>query len=80
MHIWKRDTLQQAESLHWFPTIWNEGYVFFSLFMAVPAAYGSFQARGQIRAVAEGYATATETPDPSHNMTYISQLMTTSDS
>ena len=33
--------------------------------MAAPAAYGSSQARSQIRAVAEAYATATATPDPS---------------
>ena len=36
----------------------------FFLFMASPVAYGSSQARGQIGAVAEAYATAT-TADPS---------------
>ena len=39
---------------------------FFFLFRATPAAYGSSQARGQIRATAEVYATAKATSDPSH--------------
>ena len=34
--------------------------------MAVPTAYGSSWARGQIGAAAEAYGTATETMDPSH--------------
>ena len=33
-------------------------------FRAAPVAYGSSQARGQIRAVAAAYATATAMPDP----------------
>ena len=33
------------------------------LFMATPGAYGSSQARGQIRDTAAGYITATATPD-----------------
>ena len=36
---------------------------FFSLFMAAPAAYASSQARGQIGAAAEAYATAIATLD-----------------
>ena len=39
---------------------------FFSLFMAVPVAHGSSQARDQIRAAAATYATATATLDLSH--------------
>ena len=38
---------------------------YFFLFMASPAAYGSFQARSQIRAASGAYTTATATPDPS---------------
>ena len=38
---------------------------FFFLFMATPVAYGSSQARGQIRAAAEVYITAMPTLDPS---------------
>ena len=38
----------------------------FFLFRVTPAAYGSSQARGQIRAVAEAYTTAMATWDPSH--------------
>ena len=34
-------------------------FFFFFLFMAEPAAYGSFQARGQIRVTSSTYATAT---------------------
>jgi len=34
--------------------------------MAAPTAYGSSQARGQIRAAAEAYTTAMTIPDPSH--------------
>ena len=43
-------------------------FFFFSFFllMAVPVAYGSSQARGQIRVVAEAYSTATATPDLSY--------------
>ena len=37
----------------------------FCLFRAVPTAYGSYQARGPIRAVAAGVPTATATQDPS---------------
>ena len=40
-------------------------YYFISLFRAAPTAYGSFQARGQIRAIAAGHATATAMLDPS---------------
>ena len=36
---------------------------FFFLFMAAPAAYGNPQAKGWIRAAADTYVTATETPD-----------------
>ena len=36
------------------------------LFRAAPAAHGSYQARGQIRAASAGLTTATATPDPSH--------------
>ena len=39
---------------------------FFFLFIALPAAYGSSQARGQISAAAEVWVTATATPDPRH--------------
>ena len=39
---------------------------FFFLFMAAPATPESSQARGQIGATAEAYATATATSDPSH--------------
>ena len=38
---------------------------FFLLFMTIPAAYGSSQARGQTGAAAEAYAMATATADPS---------------
>ena len=34
--------------------------------MAAPATYGSYQARGQIRAAAEAYTTATAMQDLSH--------------
>ena len=34
--------------------------------MAAPAAYGNSQARGQIGAAAEAYASAMATPDLSH--------------
>ena len=34
--------------------------------MATSAVYGSYQARAQIRAVVEAYATAMGTPDPSY--------------
>ena len=40
-------------------------FPFFFLFIAAPAACGSFQARGQHRAAAEANATATATLDPS---------------
>ena len=39
---------------------------FFFLFKAAPMAHGSSQARGQIRAAAEAYTTATAIPDLSH--------------
>ena len=42
----------------------SPGILFF-FFMAALAAYGISQARGQIRAAAKGYTTATVTPDPS---------------
>ena len=47
---------------------------FFFLFTATPATYGSSQAKGQIKAEAEAYATATRTPylscifDPHHSL------------
>ena len=41
-------------------------FFLFSLFMATPTAYGSSQARGQIRAAAEACATAIATVDGSH--------------
>ena len=42
------------------------------LFRTTLAAYGSSQARGQIRAAAEVYSSATASPDPSHvfDLTY----------
>ena len=39
--------------------------LFVFLFRAVPAAYGSYWSRGQIRAAAEAYTTATAVLDPS---------------
>ena len=39
-------------------------FVGFGLFRVAPAAYGSFLARGQIRAVAAAYTTATATLGP----------------
>ena len=41
-------------------------FVCFLLFRATSMAYGGSQARGQIGAVAEAYATATATQDLSH--------------
>ena len=41
------------------------GLFYFFLFRATPKAHGHSQARGQIRAAAEAYATTTATPDPS---------------
>ena len=38
--------------------------IFFFLFSAIPAAYGSPQARDQIRATAATYATAAAMPGP----------------
>ena len=38
----------------------------FFLFRASPTAYGSFQARGRIRAIAAGLPTATAKQDSSH--------------
>ena len=46
-----------------FPAV--EGWMFLFIFLLPPAAYGSSQARGQIRAAAETYTTATATQDPS---------------
>ena len=40
----------------------------FFFFRATPAAYGSSQARGRIRATAAGLHIATATGDPSHNL------------
>ena len=40
------------------------GSSFFFFFMALPAAYGSSQARGRIGAAAGAYATAPAMPDP----------------
>ena len=40
--------------------------IFFFLFMAVPAAYGSSPARGRIGVAGEAYTTATATSDLSH--------------
>ena len=47
--------------------------LFHFFLMALPVAYGSSQARGQIRAGAEAQATATATSDPSHicNLNYV---------
>ena len=47
------------------------GFYFFNLFIfylfrAIPAAYGSAQSRGQIRAAATACTTATATQDPRH--------------
>ena len=39
---------------------------FLFLFRAAPTAYGGFQARGRIRAIAAGLHQATAAPDPSH--------------
>ena len=49
-------------------------FIFF-IFMAVPVAYGSSQARGPTEAAAEAYATVTITWDPNHicNLHYSSQ-------
>ena len=41
-------------------------YTFFFFFRATPAAYGGFQARGVIGAVAAGYTTAIAMPYPSY--------------
>ena len=43
----------------------NVFFFFLSFFRAEPAAYGSFQARGQIRAQLPAYTIATATTDPS---------------
>ena len=42
----------------------DENAIFF--FFLQPVAYGSFRARGQIRAPAEAYAITTAKSDPSH--------------
>ena len=39
-------------------------FFFFSFFRAAPVAYGSSQARGQIRPTAEAYTTATTVSKP----------------
>ena len=48
--------------------IWHSLLILFFFLRAAPAAYGSSQARGQIRSAAAAYATATApaTQDPSH--------------
>jgi len=43
---------------------------YFCLFRAVPMAYGGYQARGQIGAVAAGSTTAIAMRDPSMSETY----------
>ena len=48
-----------------FSSLFNQILFIYFLFMAVPMAYGSSQAGGQIGAVAEGYTTATATLDRS---------------
>ena len=47
----------------------NNILLLFIYFMVIPVAYGSSQARGQIRAAAEAYTTATATPDLSPSAT-----------
>ena len=45
-------------------TVLDLDFFFFFLFMVAPAAYGSSQTRGGIRAAAAGLTTATATLDP----------------
>ena len=64
--VWKAVFLQESAPWHMGRISVKLTFFFFFLFGAVPTAYGSSQARGQIRAMAVAYTTATATWDPIH--------------
>ena len=59
-----REAVHHIRSYHLIYIITGSLYLFFFFFFrAAPAAYGSSQARDQIRAIAPAYTKATATPD-----------------